>query len=274
MNNNECTALACPVCRLKLTKEGGSYRCENGHSYDISRKGYVNLLMSQKSSKKRHGDDKLMVEARRDFLDKGYYEKLRDAVVSAVKRNADTGTVIVDAGCGEGYYTAAVHSAADGSHVYGIDISKDALIFAARRDRELTLAAASASDIPIINGSADIIISIFAPVFPDEFLRALKDGGILIRAVPLEDHLLELKQAIYDKAYRNPPDDFKLDGFEIISSETVRYMITLDNAKDIESLFMMTPYYYKTSRTDQEKLTKLSHLETRAEFGVIIYRKS
>lgn len=258
---------------MTLAKDERVYRCGNGHSYDISKKGYVNLAMSQKSSKKRHGDDKLMVTARRDFLDKGYYAPLRDAAAHELKARAAQNAVIVDAGCGEGYYTAAIKSALGGADVYGVDISKDALIYAAKRDKTLTLAAASAASIPIETGCADAVVSIFAPVFPAEFSRLLKKDGILLRAVPLEDHLFSLKAAIYDEPYKNPTETHELDGFDIIAERTVCRDITLATREDIEALFMMTPYYYKTSRSDQQKLLSRDTLTTQTRFGIIVYRK-
>ena len=197
--------LICPVCGLPLEKTERTYRCEKGHSYDIAKKGYVNLMMSQSSSKKRHGDDKLMVAARRDFLDKGYYAPLQKAVVEAAAKFAADGAVIIDAGCGEGYYTAAAAEKLPDADIYGIDISKDALIYAAKRSRELTLAAASASDIPIQSGCADVIVSIFAPIFPDEAARLLCDNGVIVRAVPLEEHLFGLKRRSMKKRTRIRP---------------------------------------------------------------------
>lgn len=265
--------LICPVCGLPLSKTERTYRCENNHSYDIAKKGYVNLAMSQSSSKKRHGDDKLMVAARRDFLDKGYYAPLREAVTEAAAEFTNGSAVIVDAGCGEGYYTAAIAERLPDADIYGIDISKDALSFAAKRSKELTLTVASASAIPVQSGCTDAIVSIFAPIFPEEAARLLSDNGVIIRAVPLEEHLFGLKEAIYEKAYKNPPDDFMLDGFEIVSRKELRYTLTLNNNKDIEALFMMTPYYYKTSRQDQERLLERDDLETEAAFGVIVYKK-
>ncbi len=264
--------LICPVCRGSLYRNDNTYLCKNGHSYDIAKKGYVNLAMSQRSSKKRHGDDKLMVGARKAFLDKGFYKPLANAVADEILKYGNG--VIVDAGCGEGYYTAALQNAFPESDIYGIDISKDALIYAARRDKRLTLAAASAANIPVADGCADVVLSIFAPVFPEEFSRLLKSGGVLIRAVPLEDHLFGLKDAIYEHAYKNPPDDFALDKFTVISRRELKYTITLESRGDIESLFMMTPYYYKTSRSDQERLLKNERLETQVEFGVLTYQKN
>ena len=274
---NEHQRLICPICKKRgsetaLYKDGPAYRCAEGHSFDIAKKGYVNLLLSQQSSKKRHGDDKRMVTARRDFLDRDFYASLADAVVDAAKAYV-TGGVIVDAGCGEGYYTARLHETISGADIYGIDISKDALAYAAKRDRSLTLAAASAADIPVMSGCADAVVSIFAPVFPKEFSRLLKPGGVLVRAVPLEDHLFGLKRAIYKNAYKNPFDSGELDGFELVDIKHIRYDITLECREDIEALFMMTPYYYKTSRADQERLLSRSSLTTELDFGVIVSKK-
>ncbi len=102
------TDLICPVCGCSLHRVSNSLRCENRHSYDIARQGYVNLLMSNKSSLKHHGDDKLMVNARRDFLDRGYYAPLGDAVVRAVLDCADPAPHIADSGCGDCWYTVRV----------------------------------------------------------------------------------------------------------------------------------------------------------------------
>lgn len=254
----------CPVCGGRLFALPSCLRCIAGHSFDIAKQGYVNLLMSN-SGGKRHGDDSLMVAARRNFLDKGYYEPLRDAITDIAGINH----TVLDAGCGEGYYTAAV---AAQNRVCGIDISKDALRYAAKRCQNAEFAVASISDIPISDSSVDTVISIFAPDSPAEFRRVLSDGGRLITVVPMENHLAELKAAIYDVPYLNPRVDPARDGFELISSREVKYDITLEAHEDIASLFKMTPYYYKTSRTDQQKAEALERLTTRLEFFIAEYK--
>lgn len=267
--------LVCPVCRRRkeenaLIREGGAYRCCSGHSFDTARAGYVNLTLSQQSSKKRHGDDKQMLISRRSFLEKGFYEPLADAVTECVTSLAGESAVVVDAGCGEGYYTQRIRRALPRADIYGVDISKDALILAAKRGADITLTAASAAELPLASGCADVLLSIFAPVFPEEFARVLKPGGTLIRAVPLEDHLYGLKSAIYDNAYKNPPESGELPGFQLDRIKRLGFELSLESREDIEALFMMTPYYYKTSRADQEKLLSRTSLRTQAEFGVIV----
>ncbi|MBQ7160733.1 MAG: methyltransferase, partial [Clostridia bacterium] len=105
------------------------------------------------------------------------------------------------------------------------------------------------------------------------FLRVLKPGGILIRAVPCEDHLWGLKKAVYDRPYLNAPPAYSPDGFTLLERNEVRRTAVIDNAEDILSLFMMTPYYYKTGRDDQQKLNSLSRLETEFSFSIFVLKK-
>ena len=255
----------CPVCRGRLFELKGSLKCLNGHSFDISKEGYVNLLMSNAQGK-RHGDDKLMVKSRKDFLDKGYYEPLREAVSSIL----GSGHTVLDSGCGEGYYTSAFE---EKNFVLGIDISKDALKLASKRCEKSKFAVASISDIPLPESSVDAVINIFAPDSPKEFLRVLRKEGRYITVTPMENHLLSLKKAVYDKPYLNPEPQKNRDGFKLISSKEVKYEIDLKSNEDIISLFKMTPYYYKTSKTDQQKLEQLSNLKTELEFLICEYQK-
>lgn len=271
----------CPVCGAGLRLSENSFVCGNKHSFDKSKSGYVNLLLSQKRKSRRHGDDKLMVRARKGFLEKGYYEPLLKELNSVVSQFAENGSVILDIGCGEGYYTSGIYSellwAGIKADMLGIDISKDAVDLFARSNRQtgydIELAAASAFKIPVADNSVDIGLSIFAPESMEEVLRLLKPEGKYIRVYPLEKHLLELKNAVYDKVYENPPAEHTAGGLKYMFSREIKYSIYLDSADDIQSLFMMTPYYYKTGRADQEKLGKLKSLETKIEFGIDVYTK-
>ncbi|MBQ3970442.1 MAG: methyltransferase domain-containing protein [Clostridia bacterium] len=264
----------CPVCKGNLKLQNNTLVCGNNHCYDLSKYGYVNLMRSQKSSKKRHGDDKTMLAARHDFLEKGYYKPLLDSICDIVK-NAAAGypITVLDVGCGEGYYTANIHGNVENSEFYGIDISKDALIYASKRDKGLSLAVASCSEIPVQDKSCDIVLNIFSPTNTDEYSRVLKPNGILIKAVPLENHLFGLKSAVYDKPYKNKTESTELDKFNTDDFIKIKYSLSFDNSDDILSLFKMTPYYYKTSRTDQSKLENLKSLETEIEFGVLVCKK-
>ena len=179
--------LTCPVCKKGLVLTERSYRCERGHSFDMAKSGYVNLLMSQKSADKRHGDDKTMVMARRVFLEKGYYNCLATEICRLADTHFKSG-LIVDAGCGEGFYTRQVLQAVDNraSGCVAVDISKHALEAACKKGGGLTCAVASVFEIPVADEICGMVMNIFAPVAQEEYCRILKKDGILLLAVPLE----------------------------------------------------------------------------------------
>lgn len=269
--------LKCPVCGACLKRADRSFRCEKGHSYDIAKQNYVNLLMSNRSSSKRHGDDKLMVRARKEFLEKGYYLFLRDEICRLAVQHCEENVDFLDAGCGEGWYTSAVKEALEKSgkrcSAVGVDISKEALAAAGKRDKSLSLAVASINALPVADGSCSLLLNVFAPNDDAEFRRVLKKGGILIKVMPLESHLFGLKKAVYDEPYLNGAAEYSPEGFEMVCRSEKRKMICLESNEDIQNLFMMTPYYYKTGKSDQEKLLSLNKLETEEDFAVCVLRR-
>ena len=267
----------CPVCGGDLRRDASRWFCEKGHSFDIAKQGYVNLLMSNRSSAKRHGDDKTMILARQQFLEQGYYTCLRDSICEAALRYSGDAVNLLDAGCGEGWYTDAVLKAILESGrtctACGVDISKAALIQAAKRNREFLLAIASIAALPVHSASVTLLLSVFAPVSDAEFRRVTKPGGILIYAAPSEEHLLDLKAAVYEKPYRNPKPDYAPEGFSLLQRIPLREQIHLRSKEDLMNLFMMTPYYYKTGKADQEKLEQYDSFDTRVGFDVFVFRR-
>lgn len=267
----------CPVCKNNLSKINNSLKCVNNHCYDYSKYKYVNLLQSQKNSNKRHGDDKLMVKCRTNFLDKGFYKPLLDKTIQIINQYLKNEMFVFDSGCGECYYTSNIYKdlkdKVDNLTVCGIDISKEAVIQGMKRNHNLELAVASVNSIPVGNQSCDIILNFFAPVCESEYNRIAKNDGKIIRAIPLKNHLWELKCNIYDKPYKNDSLDLNIKGFEINNIINLKGTLTLSSNEDIQNLFKMTPYYYKTSREDQEKLKSLNCLTTTYEFGIIEYEK-
>lgn len=271
----------CPVCGQPLTKTETQYRCGRGHSYDISRKGTVNLLLSQRSGEHYHGDNREMVRARRHFLDKGYYAPLRKALAEMAARYAASmageTTALLDAGCGECYYTAAVCESFRREKVpfeaFGVDISKDALLLGASRGREMQLAVASVFRLPVADRTCDMLTTVFAPYCGEEFQRVLRRGGILLMVIPDEYHLWELKCAVYDRPYLNTVRDYALEGFSFLEKREMSGWIDLPSQEDIHDLFTMTPYYYKTGREEQARLSALAELRTQTAFQILVYRR-
>lgn len=265
----------CPICKAPLDKSDKLYSCINHHSFDISAKGYVNLLLSQ--STHGHGDDKAMAVSRRDFLAAGYYNPLIDCVSQTVADSMSEGGILLDAGCGECAYTlSALHKVREkgiNATFYGIDISKEILSLTGKRCEGIERAVASVYDIPMNDASCDTVMSVFSPFAKDEFIRVLKPGGTLIRVFPLENHLYALKKAVYENAYRNEPEPYDIKGFSLCHSKEIKYVIHLNNNRDILNLFSMTPYYHKTSPKDIGKLSVINELDTEAEFAVAVYKK-
>ena len=260
--------LACPVCQKALLEGETVFSCPSGHSFDKAKEGYVNLLQNAKG---QHGDNRLMLDGRRRFLEAGYYEKLRNAVACAAKKHLPSGAVLLDVGCGEGYYTEAL--AREVATVYGFDVSRDAVRSAAKRKCGAHLFVGSAYAMPVLDGSVDGLTLLFSPFCREEILRALKPHGILIMAIPGVRHLFGLKKAIYDTPYENRVGDTNIEGLTLLSRESIKGEITLKTNEEIVSLFSMTPYYYKTSKADHEKLSKLEHLVTEIEFELLVYQK-
>lgn len=262
----------CPVCKKPLKNDERALVCANGHSFDKARSGYVNLLRSQQSALKRHGDDKRMLLARRTFLDRGFYEPLCRLLCQTVARDVRSGKLL-DVGCGEGYYTAAIQATNPSLSVCGIDISKDALHMAASRSKTIELAVASAFSLPVADGALDALVSVFAPTADAEFARVLKRGGKLIRVIPTERHLFGLKAALYKEPRLNKPERVEIDGFALRDRQELADIMTLETADDIRALFEMTPYFYKTGQADQERLLSRDSLCTEIGFAVLSYQK-
>lgn len=268
---------SCPVCGGVLEEHERSLRCAAGHCYDLAKQNYVNLLMRNQSAAKRHGDDRLMVSARQEFLDAGWYACLRDALCTLAVKYCSGDVDLLDVGCGEGYYTSAVRTALETAGkpctAGGIDISKTALIAASKRDAALKLAVASVNRLPVVDGSCDLLLNVFAPNDDAEFYRVLRRGGVLLKAVPRERHLFGLKAAVYDSPYLNPPPVYTPPGFVPLERLDTGGVITVSPAQQIRNLFSMTPYYYKTGAADQAKLSALESLTTEIEFSVFALRK-
>ncbi len=263
----------CPICDNILERKDNNYSCKKGHSFDISSKGYVNLLVSNAS---KHGDTKEMVRARREFLNAGHYQKLSDIINDvAVKISKDKEKIsIIDAGCGEGYYTKRLYDSLSSKltcELEAFDVSKEAVLLAAKLEKAISFSVASIFKIPIKSHQADLLLNLFAPICEEEFRRTLKRGGHLIVATPNKKHLWELKQAVYDNPYENEPYENTPKGFKLVNTIDVSYEITIEG-EQIENLFSMTPYYWKTSIKDKNKLKEIDLLKTKLDFLVLIYQ--
>lgn len=210
-----------------------------------------------------------MVLARRSFLNKDYYLNLKHKLLEYTQKKGEN-AVILDCGCGEGYYTSFI---SQNSKVIAIDISKNAISLAAKRDKNALYVVGSSYDLPVKDNSVDMILSLFAPLAEKEFSRVLKKNGCVLAVVPAEKHLIELKELVYDSAYENNPLKYFLDGFFEKKREKLSYTTKILGNDSIKELFSMTPYSFKTSREGLEKLNDVSEINITIEFYLITFEK-
>ena len=262
--------IICPVCGENLTESGRSYICPKGHCFDKAKEGYVNLLIGSKSTD-LSGDDKEMVSARTRFLGLGFYEPLRNKVCDIMKELCGGEFSLLDAGCGEGYYTSAYSEIA--KETVGVDISKAAIKHASKMCKKASFAAASVYHLPLADNSFDVVVNCFSPNAPDEFSRVLKNGGYLLYVVPGAKHLWELKSILYDNPYENEEKTEQYDGFEYVGNEGVTSTFTLTTREDIDALFHMTPYSWNTPKECADRLKSKENLDVTADFVIHIYKK-
>ena len=281
--------LTCPVCHKTLEFGEKKARCAAGHMFDLAREGYVNLLRSSKAGDTM-GDPKQQARSRRDFLDKGYYQPLRDRLVelageqanqwreshpgarpTCAQPQADAPIPFLDICCGEGYYTSAL-GAIPGIDAYGFDLAKEMVRLAAKRGHG-TYFVANLKAIPVADGSFPMVTHLFAPFNEREFARVLAPGGTLYTVVPGSRHLFGLKQALYDTPYLNDEKLPATSQLELVTTHKVSADITLASPADIEAVFQMTPYYFRTSTQDKAKLRAYEQLATPIEFVIAQYRK-
>lgn len=269
--------LICPVCGSPLMHSNKALCCANGHSFDVAASGYCNLLTGTRPGEFT-GDSREMVAARRLFLDTGAYEPLRKALCSRLSELAPgRNPFAIDAGCGEGYYTRemarTLTGLVPGYRVFGADISKAATQYAAKRDRLALYVTASVYRLPFSDGCAGLITSLFAPAPPEELSRVLSDGGAVLRAVPGEDHLIELKEAVYEDPYRNDESKHSLEGFVCTDRSKLTWKQRLNSPEQIRALFTMTPYVHRTPKEGMQRLNALTELDVTLSFLLLTYEK-
>ncbi|MGL4955191.1 methyltransferase domain-containing protein [Cetobacterium sp.] len=272
--------ISCPVCNKKMQKIERKYICEGNHNFDVSKFGHVNLLLSNQKNSKLPGDSKEMVLSRKNYLEKGYYEGISNGVNEIIKRElGDKKDIkVLDIGCGEGYYTNRLKTFLENldikNEIVGIDISKEAVISAAKSYKNIEWIVASASSLPIEDESLDFIICMFAKIIPEEKMRTLKKGGKLIIVSTGENHLLEMKEVVYDvvrKEFYSPVEDLNI--FSHLEKVNVKYETEILEQESIENLFNMTPYRWRSPQKGVEKLFALEKLKTTVEVNIDIFEK-
>jgi 23S rRNA (guanine745-N1)-methyltransferase len=258
-------ALACPLDGCPLVPGEKTWRCENGHSFDVARQGYVHLLPVQKKRSLDPGDSKEMVAARQRFLNAGFYKEIAEALSDLALEALPVEEIgsVLDAGSGEGYYLRHLSARAGDNSLalIGVDISKWAVLAAAKQDKRTRWAVGSNANLPILPESLDLVLCLFGfPVY-SEFARVLKPGGKVIQVDTGADHLRELREIIYPEL--KPPADTEIvdpEGFRTLDSTVLRFPLSLPDQDSIADLLAMTPHLYRANSEGLEKAASLESL--------------
>ena len=270
-------ALACPLDGQPLRRVAATWRCASGHSFDVASQGYANLLPVQNKRSRDPGDSKEMVAARRRFLNSGAYQPIAEAVSRATLAGLPTSASCLDAGCGEGYYLRQLATAAGERQnlaILGVDISKWAVLAAAKQDRRPAWLVGSNANLPVQSATLDRVLCLFGFPAYAEFARVLKPGGQLLMVDPGPDHLRELRQIIYPtlKPERTATAPVPA-GFSPLPGEAVRFSLALAGAGPIADLLAMTPHLHRASAEGRARAAALTALELTAEVRLALYAR-
>lgn len=273
------TAFSCPICLQPLNLYGQSLKCENSHSFDIAKEGYVNFL-----TRKLNADTKEMLAARRRFLEHGYYRALADTInrrVSSWLTNIGSSQLkILDVGCGEGYYSGRLQTAlADAGKLdfLGLDASKDAIKLAAKRYKDITFSVGDINErLPFADGAVTILLNIFAPRNAVEFGRVLAPDGLLLIVIPEADHLAELRSS-FNLLNIEENKEGKLleklgETFQLNEVTRLNYELNLSFA-DLSDLIAMTPNYRHQAAQSWPQAGGNEVFTTHASFSVLSFGK-
>ena len=237
--------LVCPLCGGTLQRQEKRYVCPDNHSFDIARQGYVHLLPVQNKHSRNPGDTREQVLSRRAFLESGYYAPIADALAETL-----------------------------GLPLTGLDISKEAVRCAAAKYKGARWLCATASHIPVPDGSAALLMSLFAITLPEEFHRVLEKDGYFFQVLAAQDHLLGLKSVIYPELKLREKDSVpELPGFELVKSRPIRFSFTVEGAQ-IQNLFSMTPHVFRIGKEGAQRLAETQVLTDTASCVLNIYRRS
>lgn len=263
--------LICPHCREPLTAVERNWHCINGHSYDQARQGYLNLLLVQHKNSRQPGDTPTMLACRQAFLDAGHYQPVSDEINRLFAGLAPA--TLLDMGCGEGYYTQRLVTALPGTAIGGLDISKDAVLKACRRSRDVQWLVGSSARLPVADASLDAALCVFSPWSWEECLRCVRLDGHILLVGPHADHLLSLREKLYDSVHPTPELIKQLPtGLRIVKDQVLRYALDLEPA-DLASLIGMTPHGFRSRPERQQALLDTGVAELEVAMRMVLLQR-
>ena len=282
--NKHKIQLLCPIDKKLLTKQDKQYVCENGHSFDIARQGYVNLLPVQQKRSMNPGDSKDMVNARSHFLNSGVYNKVALNLAEILRQHISESNElkVLDAGCGEGYYLNFLYNyflqqIPNNNFSYlGLDISKLAIVAAARRNKNISWVVGTNRSPPVEGNSIDVILCVFGFQSYNGFNQVLKGGGKVILVEPAKNHLKELREIIYNDVKLTEPtalDDAEQEGFKLIETIDVNFETDVLNHEAVQQLLLMTPHFFRANQEGRERASEIKSLSLTIDMVIRVLEK-
>ncbi|MGK0442029.1 MAG: 23S rRNA (guanine745-N1)-methyltransferase [Pseudohongiellaceae bacterium] len=277
----------CPQCQHPLKEEDNRWYCDNNHSFDKAKQGYCNLLLVQNKRSKIPGDNADMVQARRRFLSQNFYQPISEAINHLIKNPVFNDRLskpkgqnlnIIDAGCGEGYYTNALsrslHSNQQAANITGVDISKFAVKAAANLNKDIAWFVGNSSHLPVADNSCDYLLSLFSPIPKIEFVRVLNNEGYLLLASTGSQHLIELREKLYDEVKvdaLNPAAELS-SHFNLVTQKNIELLLPLNRQQDIQDLLAMTPHYWRASPDKKQQLQNINELSLTVDVNLFLLK--
>lgn len=264
--------LRCPLCHQSLLQNTQGLACANRHQFDRAKEGYFNLLPVQNKHSREPGDAKEQLQARRQFLQAGFFESLKVRLQELLPVTTQT---LLDIGCGEGYFTAGFATALPQAQIYGIDIAKVGVRLAAKAMKDntrLIYCVASSFDLPFADDSIDVITRIYAPSKDSELWRVIKPGGKLVIVAPGENHLLGLRSRIY-KEVRPHPQPMTPEGFAVVEQHRLGGDLRVSERDMCAALLAMTPFAWRLAPDLRDSILS-SELQDTLDFTVSVYIKN
>lgn len=257
----------CPHCNHPLRLENQNWRCCNGHSFDRAKEGYVNLLPVQQKRSREPGDSAEMLNARRRFLEAGYYRPLAQAICAQLAPSTGgDAAILLDLGCGEGYYARRLEDTGwSPQHIVGVDIAKTGVRLAAKMQPEANFAVASSFHLPVADCSVDALLRVFAPGPAEELARVLKPGGRFLDISPGPGHLWSLKARLYDTPQPHAVPA-AIPGLDVVSEMRCEFSLDIQGNAAVRDFLAMTPFAWKGRMDARHALEQQDSLQLEADF--------
>ena len=261
----------CPVCSDGLVRGPSTFACPVGHSFDIAREGYVNLVLAQHRRSAAAGDPKDSIRHRRTFHEGGHYAPLAARLVALLAvEGADS---VLDVGCGEGYYLRQLlHAPGSGDvRLYGVDVAKEAIRLASRAAPQIDHAVANTYRLPVRDSAVAAVLQVFATSAAEQIRRVLLPDGLFIEVTPGPHHLRVFRSMIYDapQAHTDAPVP---PGFCLQQTERVTFPLRLSAPEAVAGLVEMTPYKWHMNPVTYDRVRALTELHDTADFTINLFR--